>query len=131
MDAPIAPHVMQLVRLADAQQLLSHSPEGGLDLPRCRHLDRMWQVESCNARIRHEEMPHAEAMDGADKQIGGVAQAKDLQPSFQLAGAFLAIGDASHSSRRADILGQNAGELQHQRLRLAAAWAGQHNAVAG
>ena len=65
------------------------------------------------------------------KQVRRLAQPQPFQTSRQLACAFLAIGDTGGAARRAHILSHDPGQLEHQRLGLAAARAGQNDAMAG
>ena len=68
-------------------------------------------------------------MNGADEQVGGVAQAEPLQPPAKFARALLTIGDTRHPTGCSNVLGEDSREFQHQRFGLTAAGSCQDDAM--
>lgn len=122
--------VHRFVGVANTEQTVADSLHRLLALPLRGNGERERHRQIREPTIRHEEMPQAETMHSANKEIGRLAQAQPLQTTRQLTCAFLTVGDTRRSSWRAHILCHDPGKLQHQRLGLAAAWPGQHHAVA-
>ena len=126
----MASKVHGLVGMANAEQPIADALHRLVALPLSGDGERELHRHIREAAIGHEEMPQAETMHRADEEIGRLAQAQLFQATRQFACAFLAIGDASRAPGRAHVLCHDPGELEHQRLGLAAARPGEHHTVA-
>lgn len=124
------PKVHRLVRVAHTEQPIADPPHRLVALSLRGNSERERHRQIGKPSIWHEQMPQAKAMDCANKEIGRLAQAQPLEPARQFARAFLAVGDARRTTRRAHVLRHDPRELEHQSLGLAAARPGQHHAVA-
>lgn len=131
MDTPVFSDVVGLVGLPDAQQAFGDVLKGPVGLTGRGERQRVRRVESGQTGVRHKNVPQTESVDGADEQVGGIAQAQSFKAAAELAGALLAVGYAGDAARGPHVFCKYARQLEYQRCGLAAARSGQHHTMAG
>lgn len=125
----MTPEVHRLVRMADAEEPVADPLHRLVALPLCGDGKREWHRQIGEPAVGHQQMPQTKTMNRADKKVRRLSQAQPFQPASQFACALLAIGDACCTARRAHVFSHDPGELEHQRLGLAAARASKHDAM--
>jgi hypothetical protein len=88
------------------------------------------ELEAGDATEGQDNIPETKGVDGTDVQIRGFLNAQEVESPTQFGGTLGVVRYAGDAARRTDILGKHPRQLYGESLRLAAARAGQNNAIA-
>src|SRR5581483_12019246 len=88
------------------------------------------KIEPGQSRVGQDDMLQAKGMDGAHEYVSALLDAELFQAAAKLPRTLRVERDARDAARRLNVLGKHLRHLYRERLRLAAAWPGEDDAIA-